>query len=179
MSSSKAETSPVRLLQDWYLLTRILIWKESEPSLLRQIHLSFWFLIIARELARTIGLAREKNSTRRNDHYLPIHRDAPALIDLATRQDSRLLATGIKESNGIATNVSKNVKHCCLGFTELREQGKRLCAIYILKKISLIICRPEVEQKEINYRKSMTAAIPVRMLMTHLETKVVVLQIQI
>ncbi|CAF1731244.1 hypothetical protein Bca4012_042975 [Brassica carinata] len=115
----------------------------------------------------------------RNDHYLPIHRDAPALIDLATRQDSRLLATGIKESNGIATNVSKNVKHCCLGFTELREQGKRLCAIYILKKISLIICRPEVEQKEINYRKSMTAAIPVRMLMTHLETKVVVLQIQI
>uniref|UniRef100_A0A0D3E525 Endoplasmic reticulum vesicle transporter C-terminal domain-containing protein n=1 Tax=Brassica oleracea var. oleracea TaxID=109376 RepID=A0A0D3E525_BRAOL len=90
MSSSKAETSPVRLLQDWYLLTRTLIWKESEPSLLRQIHLGFWFVIIARELARTIGLAREKNSTRR---------DAPALIDLATRQDSRLLATGIKEDH--------------------------------------------------------------------------------
>ncbi|CAN6858871.1 unnamed protein product [Brassica oleracea] len=97
MSSSKAETSPVRLLQDWYLLTQILIWKESEPSLLRQIHLSFWFLIIARELARTIGLARETNSTRRNDHYLSIHRDAPDLIDLATRQDSRFLATGIKD----------------------------------------------------------------------------------
>ncbi|KAF3561533.1 hypothetical protein DY000_02012768, partial [Brassica cretica] len=167
MSSSKAETSPVRLLQDWYLLTRTLIWKESEPSLLRQIHLSFWFLIIARELARTIGLARETNPSyarrkkisaqmkllqelvptgpRLNDLYLPIRRDAPALIDLATRQDSRLLATGIKESNGIATNVSKNVKHCCL--------------------------RPEVEQKERNYRKIMTAAIPVRMLMTHLETK--------
>ncbi|KAH0940113.1 hypothetical protein HID58_007574, partial [Brassica napus] len=38
---------------------------KSETSPVRQIHLSVWFLIIARELAITIGLAREKNSTRR------------------------------------------------------------------------------------------------------------------
>ncbi|CAF1905753.1 unnamed protein product [Brassica oleracea] len=29
---------------DWYLLTPTLIWKVSKPSLVRQIHLSVWFL---------------------------------------------------------------------------------------------------------------------------------------
>ncbi|KAF3598541.1 hypothetical protein F2Q69_00033607 [Brassica cretica] len=29
---------------DWYLLTPTFIWKVSKPSLVRQIHLSVWFL---------------------------------------------------------------------------------------------------------------------------------------
>jgi len=32
------------------------------------------------------------------EHYLPIHRDAPALVDLATGQE--ILATGIKVDSG-------------------------------------------------------------------------------
>ncbi|CAG7862224.1 unnamed protein product, partial [Brassica rapa] len=55
-------TFPVRLLlRDWYLLTPTLIWKALRPSLVRQIHLSLQQEL----LARTIGLAREKNLTRR------------------------------------------------------------------------------------------------------------------
>ncbi|CAN6812180.1 unnamed protein product [Brassica oleracea] len=43
------ETSPVRLLlRARYFLTPSLIWIESKPSLVRQIDLSVWFLIIAR-----------------------------------------------------------------------------------------------------------------------------------
>ena len=33
------------------------------------------------------------------EHYLPIHRDAPALVDLATGQE--ILATGIKVASGL------------------------------------------------------------------------------
>ena len=43
------------------------------------------------------------------EHYLPIHRDAPALVDLATGQE--ILATGIKVDFGLVLIVTRVVVH--------------------------------------------------------------------